>query len=83
MIVTREQQQAILQKYVLEDHNASECIGFVDGINATLELVNEILIKEKENKINTLIQCQKILERLNTINANDANEKLKQIIKEF
>ena len=44
MIVTKEQQEAILNKYIKEKHNTDECSGFVDGINATLELVNKLSI---------------------------------------
>ena len=43
MLVTKAQQEAILNNYMKEKHNSYECIGFVDGINATLELVNKIL----------------------------------------
>ena len=44
MIVTREQQEAILNKYIKEKHNTDECSGFIDGINAALELVNKLSI---------------------------------------
>mgnify|MGYP003634310624 CR=1 FL=1 len=43
MLVTKTQQEAILDKYMKEKHNTDECIGFVDGINATLEMINKIL----------------------------------------
>lgn len=49
MIVTKEQQEEILSKYVDEKHTTDECIGFVDGINATLELVNKIM--NENNKL--------------------------------
>lgn len=42
MIVTKEQQEALVDKYIKEKHNQDECIGFIDGINAALELVNKI-----------------------------------------
>lgn len=45
MIVTREQQERLLIKY-MKDHNGHECIGFMDGVNATLELVDKILRDE-------------------------------------
>ncbi len=44
MIVTKEQQEAILNKYIKENHNTDECIGFIDGINEALELVNKLSI---------------------------------------
>jgi hypothetical protein len=39
MLITKEQQEAILAKYVREKHNTDECIGFIDGVNAVLELM--------------------------------------------
>ena len=41
MIITKEQQERILQKYIDEKHTTEECCGFVDGINATIELINK------------------------------------------
>jgi len=53
MIVTKEQQERIVEKYVKEKHNTDECIGFIDGINATIELINRIKIQQDESaKIN-------------------------------
>jgi len=46
MLITKEQQEALVEKYVKEKHNTDECIGFIDGINATLELVNKIMGNE-------------------------------------
>jgi len=48
MIVTKEQQEKIVDEYVREKHNTDECIGFIDGINATIELINSQLIQIKE-----------------------------------
>ena len=42
MLITKEQQEAIVNKYVKEKHSTDECIGFIDGINATIELINSI-----------------------------------------
>ena len=44
MILTKEQQEMILEKYIEENHNTDKCIGFVDGINATIELINKLTI---------------------------------------
>ena len=53
MIVTKEQQERIVEKYVKDKHNTDECIGFIDGINATIELINRIKIQQDESaKIN-------------------------------
>lgn len=50
MILTKEQQEEIVSKYVKEKHTTDECIGFIDGINATLELVNKIMNESNKNK---------------------------------
>lgn len=42
MIITKEQQQAILEKYINDKHTTDECMGFIDGINATIELIIKI-----------------------------------------
>ncbi len=42
MIITKEQQERIVDKYVKEKHNTDECIGFIDGINATIKLINKL-----------------------------------------
>ena len=42
MIITKEQQERIVDKYIKERHSTDECIGFIDGIKATLELMNRI-----------------------------------------
>ncbi len=44
MIITKEQQEAIVSKYIKEKHNTDECIGFIDGINATIKLINKLTI---------------------------------------
>lgn len=53
MIVTKEQQEALLTKYVKERHNQDECIGFIDGMNAAIELIIKIQIRETEEKCNS------------------------------
>ena len=52
MILTKEQQEKIVDEYVKEKHNTDECIGFIDGINATIELINAQLIQIKEDVYN-------------------------------
>ena len=56
MIITKEQQEKILYKYIKEKHSTDECSGFIDGINATIELVNKILLKQKEDEKHQRIQ---------------------------
>lgn len=50
MLVTQEQQQEMLTAYIKERHTTDECIGFIDGINATLELIDKLLKNENNNK---------------------------------
>lgn len=47
MIVTKEQQERILLKYMENHKNTLEINGFVDGIDATLKMIDTIL---KNNK---------------------------------
>lgn len=42
MLITKEQQDALVDKYIKEKHNQDECIGFIDGLNAMLELIYRI-----------------------------------------
>ena len=55
MIITKEQQEALLEKYMRENHNTDECIGFIDGINALFELLSNI---EKRNNMPKQEQAQ-------------------------
>ena len=49
MLITKEQQEAILDKYIKEKHTQDECIGFIDGINAALKLLSKISQPKPEN----------------------------------
>jgi hypothetical protein len=42
MLVTKEHQEALVAKYVKDGHTTDECLGFVDGINAILEMVGKL-----------------------------------------
>lgn len=59
MIVTKEQQEEILFKYIEDKHNQDECSGFIDGINATIELIDSLL--KKENKEKAFCKCGNII----------------------
>ena len=50
MLITKEQQEAVLDKYIKEKHSIDECAGFVDGLKAMLELIEKIN-NPKENDI--------------------------------
>ena len=47
MIVTKEHQEAMVEKYVKDKHTTDGCIGFIDGLNAALELVkNDVVLPD-------------------------------------
>ena len=41
MLITRETQEAMLDKYIKEGHNQDECIGFIDGMNAIIDYMKK------------------------------------------
>jgi hypothetical protein len=41
MIITKEQQEAWVSNYVKEKHTQDECIGFIDGFEKALDVVNK------------------------------------------
>ena len=49
MILTKEQQERMLEKYVKENHNTDKSIGFIDGINETINLINKIKTQQDES----------------------------------
>lgn len=55
MIVTKEEQEKLVDKYVKSKKTTSECVGFIDGIIAALDLVDKKmrsdLLKNDTNKI--------------------------------
>ena len=42
MIITKEQQEAVFNKYVKQKKNIDQCDGFIDGMNAAIKLVSQI-----------------------------------------
>jgi hypothetical protein len=46
MIITKEQQEALINNYIKEKHSNDECIGFIDGVEEIMNLIS-ILNKEK------------------------------------
>jgi len=54
MIVTKEHLEALLKKYAKYGHNTDECIGFIDGLNAALELVKNSTISVAVHQRNLL-----------------------------
>ena len=41
MIVTRQEQEKPVEKYIKEKHNLDKCDGFIDGLNAGLKLIDK------------------------------------------
>lgn len=58
MLVTKEQQEALVDNYIKNKHNQDECIGFIDGINAALELLSKIDKRSKEEQEQMYCQCK-------------------------
>jgi hypothetical protein len=52
MIVTKEAQEKILQKYIDDKHTTEECSGFIDGMNEAFKLVDKIAKDYKEAQPN-------------------------------
>ena len=50
MIVTKEQQERLVENYRKKGANTDNIIGCIEGINATLELVDKLMKDEKNLK---------------------------------
>lgn len=42
MIITKETQEAIIEKYIKLGKTTDECIGFIDGINEIMKLIEKL-----------------------------------------
>lgn len=60
MIITKEQQEALLHKYVKERHSTDECIGFIDGIERLMDLITKSM--KNESNTNTKIHYSPMCE---------------------
>lgn len=47
MLITKEHQESLLEKYIKEGKSADECIGFIDGMNAMIEYIKTLTEKQK------------------------------------
>jgi hypothetical protein len=45
MLITKEQQEKLLNKYISEKHSMDKCSGFIDGMNAMMEFIGGKLSK--------------------------------------
>jgi len=43
MIITREQQEEMVSKYMKENRTTDECIAFVEGANAAFKLLDKLM----------------------------------------
>jgi len=39
MLITKEQLEKLLNKYINERHSTEECSGFIDGLNTMIEFI--------------------------------------------
>ena len=46
MIITKEQQEALISNYAREKHSIDECMGFIDGVEKIMNLIS-VLNKDK------------------------------------
>jgi hypothetical protein len=49
MIITKEHQEALIENYRKKGRNEFECMGFVEGLNEMLNLIDK-KIKQKQNE---------------------------------
>jgi len=53
MIITKEQQEALVENYRRKGRNEFECMGFAEGLNEMLNIIDKKLKeKQDENKNN-------------------------------
>lgn len=48
MLITKEQQEALVENYIKEKHSTDEVCGFIDGIGKLMELL--IKLDNQNNK---------------------------------
>ena len=54
MLITKEQQEALVHKYIKSGKSTDECIGFINGIEQTMELIERLYEEKlKTNKSKT------------------------------
>ena len=51
MLITKEEQEALLQKYINEKHNDDEANGFIDGMKAMLQLIYNKSFTSNQKKV--------------------------------
>jgi len=43
MIITKEQQEVIIDKYIKENPSTDSLVGFMEGMNAAMELMDKLM----------------------------------------
>lgn len=61
MLITKEQQEALVYMYVRDKHTTDECIGFIDGVNSIMELIGKIDRIDRIDKEKGTSDIEKIL----------------------
>ena len=52
MLITKEQQEALIENYNKEGHSIDERWGFMVGVQKTMELLTRLDIKQKQDERN-------------------------------
>lgn len=42
MLITKEQQEALVDNYIKANHSQDEVIGFIDGLEALMDLIERL-----------------------------------------
>lgn len=42
MLITKEQQEAMVDNYIKSNHSGAEIMGFIDGIEALMDLIERL-----------------------------------------
>lgn len=72
MLITKEQQQALIDNYIKGKHNQDECSGFIDGVAAMMKLLSDI----EGNRSPT--DRQRLYEKHSWLKKNDLEYALEQ-----
>lgn len=46
MLITKEHQEQLISNYIKEGHSTDECIGFIDGFQKSMEMVDNLNKKQ-------------------------------------
>ncbi len=84
MLITKEHQEALIENYRKKGRNEFECMGFVEGLNEMLNLIDK-KIKQKKMKIPYQIRIEpeqlEQLKKLAKENGTSVNHEIRQAIR--